>query len=85
MATMTSPQRAEVHAEVMRDLSRETEPCSCNKPNLRAALDAIDQWVSDNAAAFNSAIPLPARTQLTASQKARLLMVVVGKRFKVGV
>lgn len=54
------------------------------KADLRAAADAIDGWVDANAASFNAAIPQPARGQLTAAQKARLLLVVVAKRFEKG-
>ena len=52
-----------------------------SKDEIRAALDAIDDWVSTNQASFNSALPLPARTVLTTQQKARLLSFVVDKRF----
>ena len=54
------------------------------KAELRAAIDAADQWASDNANSYNSALPLPARTVLTASQKARLLAWVILKRWNVG-
>ena len=67
----------------MRDLSADREPCAVTKAELRADLDAADQWVDDNAASFNSALPQPARGALTASQKARLLMRVVSRRFQV--
>jgi hypothetical protein len=50
---------------------------------LRAAVDAIDQWIDDNASSFNSSIPQPARSSLTAKQKARLLVWVVRRRFEV--
>lgn len=50
------------------------------KAQLRAAVDAIDDWVDANSTAFNSAIPQPARSVLTAKQKAALLMLVVQRR-----
>jgi dTDP-4-dehydrorhamnose reductase len=50
------------------------------KADLRAAVDAIDQWADDNASAFNSAIPQPARSSLNSKQKAALLMLVVARR-----
>ena len=46
-------------------------------------MDAADQWASDNAASFNAALPQPARTVLTAAQKARLLAWVILKRYQV--
>lgn len=51
------------------------------KTDLRLAVDAIDNWVDANSAAFNLAIPQPARNSLTAKQKAALLMLVVQKRW----
>ena len=44
-------------------------------------MNAIDDWVQANAAAFNTAIPQPARGTLTAKQKVQLLFHVVSKRF----
>jgi hypothetical protein len=81
MAALTAEKRAEVHAGLMR---ANTETVTITKAQLRAAVDAIDQWVSDNAASFNAAIPQPARGALSAAQKSRLLMMVVAKRFAEG-
>ena len=47
-----------------------------------AAVDAMDIWANDNAAAFNSAIPQPARGVLSAKQKAWLLFHVIRRRFE---
>ena len=55
------------------------------KAQLLAAFAATDTWVSDNAVSFNAALPAAARTALTASQKARLLQLVVQKRYVGGV
>jgi hypothetical protein len=85
MAVLSETQRAEAWAEYMRQVSRDGEALSLTKADLRAALDATDDWVSDNMIAYNSAIPLPARSELTTSQKARLIMYVVSKRFLEGV
>lgn len=53
------------------------------KAEIRAAVDAVDAWVDSNATSFNSAIPQPARSALSAKQKARLLMHVVRRRYEV--
>ena len=82
MAVLQDADRAELHAEVMRGLVPVT---GITKPELRAAVNAIDQWINDNAAAFNSAIPQPARSALTSAQKARLLALVALKRYDKGV
>lgn len=74
---------AACHVQFMRERSASLM-AGVVKADLRAAVDAIDQWVSDNAASFNSAIPQPARAALTAAQKAELFLFVVRKRFQVG-
>jgi hypothetical protein len=47
-------------------------------------VDAADDWANTNAAAFNTALPLPARNALSASQKARVLNYVVRQRWIAG-
>ena len=84
MAVMSGASRQEAWAEYMRQVSNDGETITVSKPELRAALDAADQWASDNAAAFNSALPAAARTKLTTSQKARLLAFIVTKRYATG-
>jgi hypothetical protein len=84
MAVMTPGQRQDTVAELMNEWSADRQSCSLRKAELRAAIDAADQWVSDNAAAFNAALPVAARNALTNAQKAHLLAVVVESRFKRG-
>ena len=81
MAVLSNADRREVWAEFMRS-SETGETFGIVKDDLRAAVNAIDQWVDDNAASFNAAIPQPARGSLTARQKARLLSRVIAKRFE---
>ena len=84
MAVLSDPDRVTVWAKFMQDTSAARETFGAmSKVDLRAAVNAIDVWVDANAAAFNSAIPQPARGVLTAKQKAWLLMAVVNKRFEV--
>ena len=83
MAVLGDADRKAVWATWMADKSRERVALPLLKTDLRAAVDAIDAWVDANAASFNSAIPLPARTALTAKQKADLLLYVVKRRFEV--
>lgn len=78
MAVLTDQQRAEVWAEFMR---RRLCPGSILKADLRAAVNAVDDWVEANAAAFNTALPQPFRGAATAEQKAALLSYVALKRF----
>lgn len=79
MAIMADADRAEVTAQWQRE--NETTVGAITKADLRAAINAIDQYMSDNAAAMNSAIPQPARGQLTTKQKALILTAVVAKRY----
>jgi len=60
-----------------------THEIDLSKMDLRAAIDATDEWINDNSASFNTALPEPAKSNLTAAQKARLLMVVIQKRWEV--
>lgn len=81
MAILTDPQRLSVWAAYQRD---NPEPVGVmTKADLRAAVNAADDWAEANAVAFNTALPQPARGVLTARQKARLLRHVIAARFEV--
>ncbi len=69
----------------MRELSARQEGIGVNKADLRTAINAADDWVSANAASFNTALPQPARSVLTATQKALLLQYVITRRYLTGV
>ena len=81
MAVLLDADRITVWADWMRE---NTATCSINKVDLRAAVNAADDWVNSNAASYNTALPAAARTNLTAAQKARLLAYVIMKRFRIG-
>lgn len=80
MAVLTDPDRAAVTADWQRI---NTDPVGVTKPDLRAALNAVDDWLDANESALNTAIPQPARAQLTTKQKAHLLMFVIRKKYGV--
>lgn len=82
MATLPDEDRFDLWAEWMRE---NTEPCGITKPQLRAALDALDDFMHANQAAINNSIPQPARSTLSTQQKARLLMLVVQRRYFRGI
>ena len=73
--------RREIWREAMSDMSTERESCSITKAELRAAVDALDVWFNANAAIINAAIPQPARGALNNRQKARLLSLVIRRRY----
>lgn len=81
MAVLSDPDRADVTADIMRELSNLREATGLNKIDLRAAVNAADVWADANAGSFNTTLPVAARTALTAAQKARLLMFVIRQRF----
>lgn len=81
MALLTSEQRRQLWAQFMSDVSaREEVFGNLLKADLRAAVDGIDQWIEDNQASLNQAIPLPARTELTAKQKFDIFKLIVHER-----
>lgn len=84
MAVLSDGDRSATWAELMQEWSSAREPVALTKADLRAAVDAIDTWLNDNAASANAAIPQPARGALTTAQKARLLMFVVRRRYLSG-
>lgn len=81
MAVLSDNSRIATWADAMRQLSDAREPCSISKVDLRAAIDAIDDWVVANATAFNNTLPSNAKIGLTTSQKTRLFMMVVARRY----
>lgn len=84
MALLSAQDLIDLWADLMRRLSGDREGAALSKADLRAAVDAADAWIDANRASYNSALPLPARTTLTAPQKARLLALVILKRFERG-
>lgn len=77
MAVLSDEARERVWRWFMR---HNTETCNYTKAELRAAINACDAWVDDNAAAFNSALPQPFRAQASAGQKTLLLCWVAMRR-----
>ncbi len=80
MAVLSPAERLTIAATFCEDISNRRIAFNLSKDDLRAAVNAIDQWIDDNAIAFNSAIPLPARTVLTAQQKVAIFFYVVRRR-----
>jgi hypothetical protein len=77
---LTQADRRKVWAGVMRVWSARGESMGFVKADLASAIDAVDQWIDDNAASYNAAIPEVVRTALTPGQKAELLYAVAMKR-----
>ena len=73
--------RQALRAEYGSTLSERRDAFNLTKPQLDAAIAAIDDWIDANAASFNAAIPLPARTALTAGPKMELFFLIARRRF----
>lgn len=83
MALLSAADRTGTCADYMRDVSAVREQLAgVTKADLLAAVNAVDQWIDDNSASFNSAIPQPARSALTTQQKADLFLRVLRRRVK---
>jgi hypothetical protein len=82
MAAMAESHRIAVVEEILSK-NRDGEPDSLTFAEWLALVGAIDDWIVANAQEFNQALPLPARSELTAAQKARYFMFVVRRRFLV--
>ena len=78
MATLSLQDRFDVWADLMR---QNLGTVSITKPQLRAAIDALDDFMDQNATAINNALPVAARTNLTVPQKAAVLSAVIAKRY----
>ena len=82
MAVLSDQDRTDVSAEFQREISDVREAFGVlTKTDIRSAVNALDNFLDTNASAINTAIPQPARAQLTTSQKARLLKHVITKRY----
>ncbi len=85
MAVLDANDRARIWRGLMRYWSNLRETVHLSSPDILAAVVAGDVWLEDNAASFNNALPVAARTGLTTGQKALLLCGLVLMRFAPGV
>ena len=83
MPALPGPDRLLITKKFMHEISDIRQVVNLTKADLQAAVNAIDDWIDGNAAAFNASLPLPARTVLTAAQKARLFSLVAQRRYEV--
>lgn len=78
MAVLPELERVRVWAHAMRHGG--LGDLAVTKPQLRAALDATDQWIEDNAASYNAALPAAFRTSASLAQKTTLFCLVAMRR-----
>lgn len=67
-------------AAICAHLNRLIAWLTLTKPDLKAAVDAADDWCDANASSFNTALPQPFRGTANASQKNLLLAYVCMRR-----
>lgn len=85
MAALTAQQRTALWQEYMDWLSRNHVALpGCAKADVKAAGDALDTWINDNAAVMNTALPQPFRANAPANAKAKLFSLIMEARFKAG-
>lgn len=80
MAALSENDRASAWAEYMRTGDGAT---GITKAQLRAVVDAIDDWIDVNSTGFNNAIPQPQRGLLSTKQKVSIFMRVLRFRYLV--
>ena len=85
MAVLTNEQRQEVADEFMALISRKRQPFGAvAKADIRAAVNALDGWYNANAAAINSALPEPFKTEASTPHKAHMNNLLLTKRYITG-
>ena len=85
MAVLPDGDRVTLWAAFMSDASESRDSLPLSKAELRAAFDATDDWINDNATSYNNALPAAAKAALTQKQKVRMFMAVARRRFEVEV
>ncbi len=83
MTVLVDADRRAIWSKLMSDASSRRDEINITKADVRAAVNAADDWVDSNAASFNAALPLAARTSLSAKQKSEILVFVVRRRWEV--
>lgn len=79
MAVLDGTGRTRVWAQAMRQAELGSLT-GLTKADLRATVDALDDWIEANQSSVNTAIPQPARGALTLQQKTLLFCWVAMRR-----
>jgi hypothetical protein len=80
MAVLSAEERRRTWGHLMRSWSAGLGGIPVNKSDLRAAVDATDDWIEANQASFNSALPQPFRGAASTPVKTLLFCYVAMRR-----
>lgn len=83
MAQLTEVERRQIWRGLMRYWSGQQVGCPFMKADLKAAVDALDVFLNNNAVVINNTLPEPFKTVASIEQKAVLLAGVVLRRYNV--
>lgn len=78
MAAMSETNRFRCWAQYLR--AEASLPQGITKADVRAAVDAADDWADTNQTSFNNALPAAFKTAASTTQKTVLLMYVLMRR-----
>jgi hypothetical protein len=81
MAFLDELDRSAVWADFMARMGPVERAGPMTKADFKAAVDAMDAYVANNAAAINAAFPTAARTALTNVEKIGVFAYVALKRY----
>ena len=80
MAVLSEAERQQVWRGINRYASNIFQEIDIDNVDLRAAIDATDDWIDTNQAGFNSSLPAAAQAGLTAAQKTLIFCAVAAMR-----
>lgn len=80
MAVLDTENRRRIWAHAMREWFAGVGMPAVTKSELRAAVDATDQWIDDNQDSYNAALPQPFRSSASTVQKTLLFCLVAMRR-----
>jgi len=84
MAELSTDDRARIWRGLQRYWSNLREVVGLSAPDLLAAINATDAWIDANAGSYNAALPVAARTNLSAGQKVLMFCSVALMRVDPG-
>lgn len=80
MAALPDADRIEITAKLQRLAQWLAISCGITKADLKAAVDATDDWIEANQTSFNNALPTAAKNNLSLTQKTLIFCYVAMKR-----